>query len=135
MNSAPSFCRGLGQAAELQRAGRLRPHGDGKPAVGLGHHRLGDRDPLVEGHGREIARRAAGQQRAIGLDAVVEQEAHIAPRRRQIDREVGIAEHGGHGDVAAFQSLLGAFEFEGGIGGWGALDGSHRLKNIFVRKV
>src|SRR5262249_18037661 len=66
---------------------------------------------LLEAHGREIAGSTTCEQRSVMLgDAVIEQEAHIAPGRRQIHREIGIAEHRRHGDVAAFQPLLGAFE-------------------------
>ena len=112
MNSAPTSSPPW-RARQLQRAGRLRPHGDRQPAAPR-PPRLGDLDPLIEGHGGEIAGGAAGQQRAVLLgDAVVEQEAHVAPGRREIELEVGVAEHGRHGDVAAFEPALGSFEIHG----------------------
>src|SRR5262249_24417183 len=74
----------------------------------------GGRAALVEVHGREAAGGTAGEQRAVvGVDAAIEQKADVAPRRREVELKVGIAEHGRHGDVAAGQPPLGPLEIHG----------------------
>ena len=111
MNSAPSSAAALASRCQLERAGGLRAHGDRQLPGGFAHHGFRHLQPLVEGHGGKVAGGAAGQQRAVFLgDAVVEQEAHVAPRGRQIQFQVRVPEHGGNGDVATFEPFLCPFE-------------------------
>ena len=105
MKSAPIASRPW-RAGELERARGLGAHRDRHPPGGFVDHRLGDATPLVEGHGREVAGRAAGQERAVALvDAALDQEADGRRIAGEVDRQVGVAEHGRDGDVAALEPL------------------------------
>ena len=117
MNSAPMSRGRLGEPDELQGAGGLGAHGDRHPALGLVDDRLGHRDPLVEGHGREIAGRAAGQEgRARAVETVLEQKPDVGAQRLLVHRQaVGILEWRRDGHVAALEF---AFQFLGAVHGF-----------------
>ena len=84
----PELLRRPGELCKLERAGRLRAHGDGNAPATSSMTMPATRAALVEGHRRKVAGRAAGKEGGIvGVEAAVDQEADIGPQRRLIDRK------------------------------------------------
>ena len=98
---------GFGKAHQLQGASGLGAHGDRGGTRHLVDHHRGDPAALLEGHGREIACRAAGEKgRVAAAKAVVDQEAHVAAQGPFVDRQAGrVGERCRDGDVTATQPL------------------------------
>ncbi len=61
---------------------------------------------LLEGHGREVARRTAGEQRRIFFrQSVAEQEPHVGAQRLAIHRKPRLVAKGrGNRDITAFET-------------------------------
>ena len=66
MNSAPGLAAALARRFSSIVLVVWAPMATGSSAGGFRHHRLGHLDPLLEGHGGEVAGGTAGQQRAVG---------------------------------------------------------------------
>ena len=99
---------GLRKALQFQRAGGLGTHGDRDPAGDFADHDLGNLAALIETHGREIARRASGEEgRVVGVEAGVDEEPQIGPQGRLVDRHaLGVGKRCGNRDVTSLQQFL-----------------------------
>ena len=109
MNCAPSFFAVLGQTfLSSKRARGLGAHGDRHAPRHFIDDDRGNACALVEGHCREIARRAAGEKGGIvGIEAAIDQEAHIGAQCRLIDGQARlIGERRRDRDVAPFQECF-----------------------------
>ena len=96
----------LCQLNQLAGAGGLRSHDHGNPAGRLLHHRVRQRDPLVERHGREVPGRPTGQQNAVARPkSAVEKEPDVPPDSRQVQPQIAVSKHRGDGDVAPTEAV------------------------------
>ena len=105
----PDARRGPDQPLQLQRGCCLAADRDRHPTSGGLDGRLPDGDALIERHGREVARRASGEQHRIARGrAAVDKEIDVSGDGVEVDRQVRVVvEHRRNRDVAALESSLG----------------------------
>ena len=112
MNSAPSRAAALARRCSSSVRGRLRAHRHRDPACRLFDHRFRDLAPARR-RSWSKNRRPRRRRAACRISASMPRSRRkrtVAPGRREIELQIGIAEHRRDGDVAPFEPLPGPLE-------------------------